>query len=159
MAEAYAPISDYALIGDCHSAALVSREGSIDWCCLPRFDSGSTFGRLLDRDRGGYCSVAPVDESLESTREYIGDTLVLETTFESSSGEARLIDCFVVKEDTHEQPAPEHAGIDREIVRVIAGVRGMITFELRVAPRFDYGQVRPWIRRHGERVFSTIGGD
>src|SRR5207248_8129013 len=93
----YPPIGDYALIGDCHSAALVSREGSIDWCCLPRFDAGSTFGRLLDWEAGGSCQIAPSTNSeWDSSRAYIDDTLVLETSFRASGGEARLIDCMLV---------------------------------------------------------------
>jgi GH15 family glucan-1,4-alpha-glucosidase len=76
------PTGDYALIGDCHSAALVSRSGSIDWCCLPRFESGSAFGRLLDRGRGGHCTVAPAgDGEWESFRVYVEDTMVVRTTF------------------------------------------------------------------------------
>ena len=86
MKSTYAPIDDFGLIGDCHSAALVSRVGSIDWCCLPRFDSGSCFGRLLDWERGGYCSVAPVPGS-SSTRAYADGSLVLETVFRTWLGE------------------------------------------------------------------------
>jgi GH15 family glucan-1,4-alpha-glucosidase len=123
----------------------VSRCGSIDWCCLPRFDSGSAFGRLLDWDRGGHCAVTPTG-SLESQREYLDDTLVLRTRF-TGEGEARLTDCFTLQTD------------EREIVRVIEGVRGAVEFEVRVAPVFDYGGVRPWIRRHGERLYSATGGD
>ncbi len=149
----YPPIGDYALIGDCHTAALVSRDGSIDWCCLPRFDSGSAFGRLLDWERGGHCQVRPTaDGPWEYARSYADDTLVLETTVSGSAGEAKLIDCFVIRDgdgDTDE----------RRILRVIEGVRGSLEFEVRVAPRFDYGQVRPWIRRHGHRLHSTIGGN
>ena len=79
--DTYPPIGDYALIGDCHSAALVSREGSIEWCCLPRFDSGSAFGRLLDRRHGGHCSIQPAGgDSWDYVRTYLDDTLVLETT-------------------------------------------------------------------------------
>jgi GH15 family glucan-1,4-alpha-glucosidase len=149
----YLPIADYALIGDCHSAALISRAGSIDWCCLPRFDSGSAFGRLLDAERGGYCSVRPTaDGQWEHTRRYLDDTLVLETNLLGPGGEARLLDCFTL------QSSPEQTD-RRQILRVIEGVRGSVEVELRVAPRYDYGQVRPWIRRHGHRLHSAIGGN
>src|SRR5437588_10338124 len=149
----YLPIGEYGLIGDCHSAALVSSRGSIDWCCLPRFDSGTTFGRLLDHRRGGHCTVAPVaSERCESTREYLINTLVLATTFAGSSGEARLFDCFLVGGRSRES-------WQREILRVIEGRRGNVDIEVRVAPRFDYGEVRPWVRRHGKSVHSAIGGN
>ncbi len=149
----YLPIADYALIGDCHSAALISREGSIDWCCLPRFDSGSAFGRLLDAERGGYCSVRPTAEgSWEYKRRYLDDTLVLETNLLGPAGEARLVDCFTL------QGSPRQTD-RRQILRVIEGVRGSVEVEVRVAPRYDYGQVRPWIRRHGHRLHSAIGGN
>jgi GH15 family glucan-1,4-alpha-glucosidase len=149
----YPPIGDYALIGDCHSAALVSRSGSIDWCCMPRFDSGSTFARLLDADHGGHCAVTPSDgEQWDSRRRYLGDTLVLETELHGPSGQIRLLDCMVVHEHANETPG-------RQILRVIEGVRGSVQLDIRVAPRFDYGEVRPWIRRHGIRLHSAIGGD
>ena len=148
--ERYPPLADYALIGDCRTAALVSRGGSIDWCCLPRFDSGSAFARLLDHDRGGYCSVSPAsDGSWQATREYVDDTLVLATTFRGDEGEARLVDCFVIAD----------VDDDRKILRVIEGRRGAVRFDVRVAPRFDYGEVRPWIQRHRERLHSAIGGN
>src|SRR5206468_10174681 len=86
----YPPIASYGLIGDCHSAALVSLSGSIDWCCLPRFDSGSCFGRLLDWRKGGYCSITPTARSYSVSRRYVDDTLVLETTFRARGGEARV---------------------------------------------------------------------
>jgi GH15 family glucan-1,4-alpha-glucosidase len=152
-ASSYPPIADYALIGDCHSAALVSREGSIDWCCLPRFDSGSAFGRLLDAEHGGCCSVGPVgDGEWQFERRYLDDTLVLETTMLGPSGEAKLLDCFTLQGDPLETDR-------RQILRVIEGVRGSVELRVRVAPRFDYGQVRPWIRRHGHRLHSAIGGN
>jgi len=149
----YLPIGDYALVGDCHSAALVSREGSIDWCCLPRFDSGSAFGRLLDREGGGHCSIVPTaDGAWEYSRAYLEDTLVLETIMTGPSGEARLLDCLTMPK--------EGGGVrQRRILRVIEGLRGSVELDVRVAPRFDYGQVRPWIRRHGTRLHSTIGGN
>jgi GH15 family glucan-1,4-alpha-glucosidase len=150
--DAYPPIGDYALIGDCHSAALVSHSASIDWCCLPRFDSGSAFGRILDWEKGGHCSIAPATGDWECNREYLDDTLVLATTFLGPGGEARLIDCFTMDEGAG-------AGTGCHIVRVVEGQRGAVELELRVAPRFDYGEVRPWIRRHGSRLHSAIGGN
>ncbi len=152
-ADAYPPIGDYALIGDCHSAALVARDGSIDWCCLPRFDSGSAFGRILDRRHGGHCSIVPTGNGpWDYERSYHEDTLVLETTLLGTGGEAKLIDCFLMGDG--------EVGADaRRILRVIEGVRGSLEVEVRVAPRFDYGQVRPWIRRHSHRLHSTIGGN
>src|SRR5579871_6224545 len=123
MAAGYRPISDYALIGDCRSAALVSSQGSIDWCCLPRFDSSSTFGRLLDTDRGGYYSLAPVDGEYSTSRRYLDETLVLETSFEADTGGARLIDCFAMPQDDSEVGT-------RRLLRVLEGVRGSVEFEL-----------------------------
>lgn len=95
----YTPIVDYAIIGDCHTAALVSRSASIDWCCLPRFDGGTIFGRLLDWERGGFCLVEPAEDNYTSTRNYVENTLVLATTFRAPGGEARLLDCFTMWED------------------------------------------------------------
>jgi len=149
----YLPISDYALIGDCHSAALISRQGSIDWCCLPRFDSGSAFARLLDAEHGGQCAITPTgDGEWRYERRYLDDTFVLETTLTGPSGEAKLLDCFTL------EGSPAETG-HRRILRVVEGVRGSVEFAVRIAPRFDYGQVRPWIRRHGHRLHSTIGGN
>jgi len=149
----YAPIGDYALIGDCHTAALVSRQGNIDWCCLPRFDSGSAFARLLDAERGGYCSVAPSGRARwEISREYLEDTLVLQTTYQGSAGEARVLDLFLPSDRAR------HSW-ERRLLRVVEVVRGSVPFALHIAPRFDYGEVRPWIRRHGHRVHSATGGN
>jgi len=148
----YPPIGDYALIGDCHSAALVSRTGSIDWCCMPRFDSGSCFGRLLDWERGGYCSIIPEDGGHTSFREYLGDTLVLATTLRASSGEAILYDCFVMQTGGKLEPR-------LQLLRIVEGVRGHVAFNLRIAPRFDYGALEPWIRHDGIRLYSAIGGN
>ena len=143
------PIADYGLIGDCHAAALISREGSIDWCCLPRFDSGSAFGRLLDASQGGHCVIRPVsDGPFQASREYLEDTLVLQTTLTGSAGEIRLTDCMTMDAEQ-----------ERQILRVIEVTRGSVELEIVVAPRFDYGQVRPWIRRHGHRMHSAVGGN
>jgi GH15 family glucan-1,4-alpha-glucosidase len=151
--ERYRPIGDYALIGDCYSAALVSRGGSIDWCCLPRFDSGSAFGRLLDADHGGHCALTPVSNGgeYEITREYVPGALVLSTTVQGPTGEARIFDCLA-----HRDPDAERGS---SILRVIEGRRGTVELDLRIAPRFDYGAVRPWIRRHDDRLYSATGGN
>jgi GH15 family glucan-1,4-alpha-glucosidase len=96
-AQRYWPIGDYGFLSDCHSVALVSREGSIDWCCMPRVDSASVFGRLLDAERGGCCTIQTDAEAVTSRR-YPGDSLVLETTIGCSAGEARILDCFSMRE-------------------------------------------------------------
>ena len=110
------PIGDYALIGDCHSSALISRAGSIDWCCLPRFDSGSYFGRLLGWETGGHCSLAAVRPTQSSTRRYLEGTLVLETIVHSGGGEARVLDFFAMPPGGARDPY-------RQIVRIVDGMR------------------------------------
>ena len=92
----YPSLAEYALIGDCHSAALVARGGSIDWCCLPRFDSDSCFGRLLDWRKGGHFQIAPV-ERCTIRREYVRNSLVLLTTLTAGAREARVIDFFAMR--------------------------------------------------------------
>ena len=121
MADRYRPIGDYALLSDCHSVALVSREGSIDWCCMPRVDSASVFGRLLDADRGGFCAIR-VDEDVPVSRRYLDDSLVLETTFRGPSGEARLLDCFTMRQGGAQRPY-------RQLLRVVEGIRGWLPFQ------------------------------
>jgi GH15 family glucan-1,4-alpha-glucosidase len=150
----YPPIRDYALIGDCHTAALVSRECSIDWCCLPRFDSGSAFGRLLDWQRGGHCQITPAGGggSWEFTREYLEDTLVLRTRLRGRGGEAQVLDCLMVDER-----ATRPRG--SRLLRLIEGQQGTAELDIRIVPRFDYGQVTPWIRREGPGLHSAIGGN
>jgi GH15 family glucan-1,4-alpha-glucosidase len=152
--EQYSPIADYGLIGDGQSAALVSRHGSIDWCCLPRFDSGSCFGRLLDAERGGHFSIAPVGRSREASihRSYRGDTMVLETRFRVEGGEAAVIDCMTMSRQGPTETGPQ-------ILRIIEGVRGSVEFEVEIEPRYDYGEIDAWIRKHGPNVYSATGGD
>jgi GH15 family glucan-1,4-alpha-glucosidase len=132
--------------------ALVSGCGSIDWCCMPRVDAPSIFGRLLDWAKGGHCSVAPSDTAATSFQSYLDDTLVLETTFRTEGGEARLIDCFAMHTGGRTQP-------HLQLIRILEGVRGRVDFRIEVVPRFDYGEVKPWIRRHSARVYSAIGGN
>jgi GH15 family glucan-1,4-alpha-glucosidase len=147
----YPSIADYALIGDCHSAALVSREGSIDWCCLPRFDSDSCFGRLLDWSKGGYFEIKPAGR-FSSRREYLEKSLVLATTFRTRSGEARLIDFFAMRSGGRERPR-------REIVRIIEGVSGTLRLEVRFVPRLDFGEVKPWIHASRTGAYVAVGSN
>lgn len=142
--ETYPPLSGYGMIGDRRALALVSRSGSIDWCCLPRLDSGALFARLLDWERGGSWAI---DADAECGHRYLDGTLVLETTFSGSEGEARLLDFF---------PPPQPQG--SRIVRILEGTGGRLDFAVRFEPRFDYGSVAPWIRG-GDGVFAAIGGD
>jgi GH15 family glucan-1,4-alpha-glucosidase len=147
----YPPIADYAYISDCHSGALVSRAASIDWCCMPRIDQPSMFGRLLDWDKGGFCLVEPVGEGYTSSRAYVDETMVLETTFTAGGGEAKVVDCFTMREGGRKQPY-------RQLLRIVEGVRGKVDFRAHIQPRFDYGEVRPWIHRRGVNVSAAIGG-
>jgi GH15 family glucan-1,4-alpha-glucosidase len=146
----YRPIGDYALLADCHSAALVSRDGSVDWACLRQFDAGSVFARLLDHDRGGHFAVRAVD-AVDTTRRYLDGTLVLETSVRSATGAARVIEAFAMRPGG--MRTPRH-----QLLRVVEGVGGEVTFEIDCCPRFDYGGLRPWLRHHGEGVFSAVGG-
>src|SRR3954471_7463798 len=147
-------LAGYGLISDCHTAALVSRTGSIDWCCLPRFDSGACFGRILDWEKGGHFSIAPVERARDASihRTYVGQTLVLETRFRVEGGEAVLIDCLTMSRE-----GPTGAG--PQILRVIEGVRGSVDFDIEILPRFDYGEIDAWIRRQGPNLYSAVGGD
>ncbi len=146
------PIADYGVIGDCHSAALISRHGSIDWCCLPRFDSGSCFGRLLDWERGGHCSIDLGDDGTDATVAYLDGTMVLQTTFRAPGGEAVLTDCFVMRPGGAQEPR-------RELLRVLECRRGSVQAQLEIVPRFDYGELTPWLRRQAPATFSAIGGN
>jgi GH15 family glucan-1,4-alpha-glucosidase len=152
--EKYPPIADYGLIGDGQTAALVSRTASIDWCCLPRFDSGSCFGRLLDAERGGFFSISPVEGGHETSvhRTYREDTMVLETRFRVEGGEAMVIDCMTMSRDGPTGTGPQ-------ILRVIEGVRGSVEFDIEIVPRYDYGEIDAWIRKRGPNVYSAVGGD
>jgi GH15 family glucan-1,4-alpha-glucosidase len=135
-------IADYALLADCHGSALVGRDGSIDWCCLPRFDSGALFTRLLDPGTGAWS--LDVDGRV-GERRYLDNTMVLETVLHSDDGEARLLDFMPLDR--------------RAVVRVVEGVRGSVTVRSRATPRFDYGEVTPWFRVRGEGVITATGGD
>jgi GH15 family glucan-1,4-alpha-glucosidase len=119
---------------------------------MPRVDSASVFARVLDHSRGGYCTLAPSEADARTHRRYLDDSLVLETTFRTSSGEAKVLDCFVMREGGKTDP-------HRQLLRIVEGVRGRMELSLRLAPRLDYGEVRPWLRHRGKGVWSAMGGD
>jgi GH15 family glucan-1,4-alpha-glucosidase len=138
-------IEDYALIGDCKSAALVSRDGSIDWLCWPRFDSGACFAALLGTSDHGRWLVAP-RETARVTRRYRPGTLVLETCFETDEGAATLVD-FMPFHDDHS-----------EIVRLVIGTRGKMAMHTELVLRFGYGSVVPWVTRLENGALRAIAG-
>ena len=148
-------IGDYALIGDCHSAALVSRAGSIDWACFPRFDSPSVFGRILDHQRGGTFEVVP--EHLEETeRQYVEGTNVLTTRFRCRTGTLEVTDCMPV--EALDAAARSRVRTFHSILRRLHCVDGEVTVRVHVAPRFDYGSFVPRFRAPGDRTAEIVGG-
>jgi len=148
----YPPISDYALISDCHCSALVSRHGSMDWCCMPRVDSDSCFGRLLDWEKGGYYAIRPVGEYTSSWR-YLPQSLILEITFSTSTGVARLIDFFAIEgEDGAQPPLYDH-------VRVLQGVEGEVEMRIEIRPRFDYGEILPRMLHARDHIYTATGSN
>ncbi|MET0149704.1 MAG: glycoside hydrolase family 15 protein [Acidimicrobiales bacterium] len=149
-------IGDYGVIGDCHSLALVGRDGSIDWCCFPRFDSPSVLGRVLDDERGGNFSVAPGEEVVAVERSYLPATMVLATRFETASGLLEVTDCMPVAGFDPEHPAEvttRHA-----VLRRVRCLGGGVTAEVRLDPRPEYGAVRPRFTRTSDTSWSIVGG-
>src|SRR5258708_19542264 len=131
-------IEDYALIGDCQTAALVARDGSIDWLCFPRFDSGACFAALLGTPEHGRWLLAPAGEGEgEATRRYLHDTLVLETTWETPDGVVRVFDFMPPR------------GKAPDIVRIVEGVQGSVRMRSELIIRFGYGEVVPWVQHVG----------
>jgi GH15 family glucan-1,4-alpha-glucosidase len=147
-------IGDYAVIGDCRSAALVSTRGSIDWLCLPRFDSPSVFASILDPERGGRFHVRPT-ASWTAKRRYIGHTNVLETTFTVATGVLRVTDLMPVDSESGKARElwPEH-----EILRKIECLEGRVEVEIVFDPRFDYGRVSPTINQRQPGLFYAEHG-
>ncbi len=129
-----APIEDYAIIGDTQTAALVCMDGSIDWLCVPRFDSGACFAALLGDQSHGHWQIGPADGSRARTRSYRKDTLVLETDFATDEGGVRVIDCMPLRDRSV------------DVVRIVVGLWGRMPMRMRLVVRFDYGQVVPWVR-------------
>jgi len=140
-------LENYALIGDTQSAALVSSEGSIDWLCLPRFDSGAIFAALLGKPEHGRWKIAPVEPVKRLRRRYRRDTLVLETELTTASGVVRLLDCM-----------PPRTG-SPELVRIVEGVRGVVPMRMDLTVRFDYGAIVPWVTKKDGRLMLEAGPD
>ncbi|MDA1127586.1 MAG: glycoside hydrolase family 15 protein [Chloroflexi bacterium] len=138
----YNPISDYGLIGDMHGSALVGKDGSIDWCCIPRFDSPALFSKILDSNKGGFFKLAPTNIRSVSRR-YIPNTNILETSFRTRTGSGTLIDFMPV----HRHPAmprePLEITNNQRVVRILHCTRGRLDFELDCYPKFDYGTIVP----------------
>jgi GH15 family glucan-1,4-alpha-glucosidase len=139
-------IEGYALIGDCGSAALVGRDGSIDWLCLPRFDSGACFAALLGEPGHGRWLIRPVEPVARSERHYLDGSLILATTFETADGAVELVDFMRPR-----RRLPQ-------LVRLVRGLRGRVAMSTELILRFDYGAVVPWVERLPEGGLSAIGG-
>jgi GH15 family glucan-1,4-alpha-glucosidase len=138
-------IEDYALIGDCKTAALVGRDGSIDWLCWPRFDSAACFAALLGNADNGRWLIAPKDSPLGASRRYRPGTLVLETEFQTETGSAAVIDFM-------------HPADGSDLVRIVAGRSGRIVFKTELVARFNYGSTVPWVNRIDDGSINAIAG-
>lgn len=138
-------IEDYAVIGDCETAALVSLEGSIDWLCWPNFSSGACFAALLGTAENGFWQVRPVDKIVSTRRRYQPGTMVVETTFVTNDGEVCLTDFM--------PPRGEFS----DVVRMVTGVRGTVKMHMDLVLRFDYGLTVPWVTKHEQEIRAVAG--
>lgn len=143
------PIEDYGLIGNMLSCALVARDGSLDWLCLPRFDSDACFAALLGKPDNGYWRLAPADERAKISRRYRPDTMILETTFETEEGAVTLIDFMPLARDE------EHV----DVVRLVRGDRGRVRMRCEFVLRFGYGSTVPWLQRADFGARAVAGPD
>ncbi len=125
-------IEDYGLVGNTHTAALVGRDGSVDWLCLPRFDAGACFSALLGDARHGRSLLAPAGGTRRVARRYRPGTLVLETDFETEDGAVRIVDCM--------PPRQKHANL----IRIVEGLAGRVPMRMQLVVRFEYGSILPW---------------
>jgi GH15 family glucan-1,4-alpha-glucosidase len=141
-------LEDYGLIGDLEAAALVGRNGAVDWLCLPRFDSASCFSALLGDDQHGRWLVAPAGEVTANSRRYRPGTLVLETDFETSEGAVRLIDFM-----------PRRSQGPPRLMRIVEGLRGRVPMRMELSVRPDYGSIKPWIELASDGALATAGPD
>lgn len=145
-------IEDYAFIGDCHTGALVGRDGSIDWLCLPRFDSASVFAALLGEAHHGRWLLAPACGGTSSRRHYIDDSFVLVTTWETADGVVEVTDCMPIEDRR------------ADVLRRVRGVRGTVRMRQELVLRFGYGRYMPWVRRVTDRegldgLLASVGPD
>jgi GH15 family glucan-1,4-alpha-glucosidase len=140
-----AKIEDYALIGDCQTAALVDKSGSIDWLCWPTFSSEACFARILGTDDNGYWKIEPCEGEWRTTRKYREHTLIVEMMFESAEGAVRLTDFMPVR------------GKYSDVVRVVEGIRGTVRMRMELCLRFDYGRTVPWVRSVDDGVRAIAG--
>jgi GH15 family glucan-1,4-alpha-glucosidase len=140
------PLEEYALIGDCETAALVSSAGSIDWLCWPRFDSGACFAALLGGPEHGRWLIAPAQGARRTFRRYRQNTLILETRMETAEGAVTLIDFMPPR------------GRNSDIVRLVRGEQGLVRMRMELVLRFDYGRTVPWVNRLGDGTFRAIAG-
>ena len=140
-------IEDYALIGDTQTGALVGRDGSIDWLCLPRFDSGACFAALLGDERHGRWLLTPQNAVRRTRRHYRPGTLILETEFETDDGIVRVVDCMPPRDK------------DPDVVRVVQGVQGQVMMRMELVVRFDYGKIIPWVRNLNDMLYIVAGPD
>jgi GH15 family glucan-1,4-alpha-glucosidase len=139
-------IADYAMIGDCKTAALVARDGSIDWLCWPRFDSDACFAALLGTPDNGRWRIAPRAENFQASRKYRDNTLILETRFETGDGAVTLIDFMPMGHGTS------------ALVRIVKGESGRVTMCMELILRFGYGSIVPWVSRLADRTLRAIAG-
>jgi len=140
-------IEDYALLGDRRTAALVSRAGSVDWWCTPRFDSAACFAALLGGPEHGRFCIAPTGGTVRTSRRYRQGTMVLETDHATESGRVRVVDCLALG---HAQPM---------LVRLVEGITGRVEMGVELVARFDYGSILPWVRRVDDRWTAVAGPD
>jgi GH15 family glucan-1,4-alpha-glucosidase len=139
-------IEDYAVIGNCETLALVGRDGSIDWLCLPRFDSPACFSALLGGPEHGRWLIALAGKDVRTTRRYRGDTLILETVFRTEHGAACLID-FMARRDG-----------SSDLVRLVRGLQGEVAMRMELIARFEYGAFTPWVSRQEDGRLQFIAG-
>ena len=145
------PLEDYGVLGNMRSAAVVGVDGSIDWLCLPRFDSGACFSAILGTPADGRWLLAPAGEVTGRRHAYRGDTMVLETTFDTSEGQVRVVDAMPIPRERDDRAAG--------VVRLVEGVHGRVRMRSDLVPRFDYGSVHPWIHRLDGRTVAAGGPD
>src|SRR5438128_9618276 len=147
MSKRHSQIEDYGFLSDTQTAALVSRDGCVDWLCFPRFDSGACFASLLGTRDNGHWRFWPKEKIGKTSRRYRGDTLILETDIETKSGAVRLIDFMPPR------------GENPDIIRIVEGLRGEVAMRMDLIIRFDYGRTIPWVRKAHGGLEAVAGPD